>query len=323
MHQIVCRQIHRPHKFNSFGRSQSLLFQRKTQKNNNQNQQRNRKEHQFVVQSLYQEAVNVVEQILDVISVNSPNQIRPVLTLLENDVLSLLMLRPEVNSILRITGIWYLFFGRPSPLGGFLDFYLLGPISKLIMRRWNSSDFVLRNTLGGGNYGITYEGVQVKDSEISNISKIGELDPELKKQRVVLKRVNIDKQGVRKNFFKAGTIARGPEETGAVEIYMNSKVSRNLFAKRHVAEFRGQFTADESIGGFTKGTNWLVFKYESDSTLADACEGKVQQLPFPENLYEFFLQRNVPEDKAESEVIKAIMKDLFKALYEGQFCLKF
>ena len=30
--------------------------------------------------------------------------------------------------------------------------------------------------------------------------------------------------------------------------------------------------ADESDGGFTKGTQWLVWRFESDSTLADAVQ---------------------------------------------------
>ena len=41
---------------------------------------------------------------------------------------------------------------------------------------------------------------------------------------------------------------------------------------RSVAEYEGEFVADASDGGFLKGTQWLVWKFESDATLADACQ---------------------------------------------------
>jgi len=39
-----------------------------------------------------------------------------------------------------------------------------------------------------------------------------------------------------------------------------------------VAEYEGEFVADASDGGFLRGTQWLVWKFESDATLADACQ---------------------------------------------------
>ena len=39
-----------------------------------------------------------------------------------------------------------------------------------------------------------------------------------------------------------------------------------------MAEYEGEFVADASDGGFLKGTQWLVWKFESDATLADACQ---------------------------------------------------
>jgi len=39
-----------------------------------------------------------------------------------------------------------------------------------------------------------------------------------------------------------------------------------------VAEYEGEFVADASDGGFLCGTQWLVWKFESDATLADACQ---------------------------------------------------
>ena len=39
-----------------------------------------------------------------------------------------------------------------------------------------------------------------------------------------------------------------------------------------MAEYEGEFVADASDGGFLCGTQWLVWKFESDATLADACQ---------------------------------------------------
>ena len=39
-----------------------------------------------------------------------------------------------------------------------------------------------------------------------------------------------------------------------------------------VAEYEGEFVADASDGGFLRGTQWLVWNFESDATLADACQ---------------------------------------------------
>ncbi len=99
------------------------------------------------------------------------------------------------------------------------------------------------------------------------------LTPEQKRRRVVLKRVNLDRTGIRANFLQAGTIAQGAAETGLVEAYMCRKIALHPQVKKHVAAYKGSFTADASVGGFTKGTQWLVWDFESDSTLADACDG--------------------------------------------------
>ena len=49
-------------------------------------------------------------------------------------------------------------------------------------------------------------------------------------------------------------------------------------ALRSVAEYEGEFVADASDGGFLKGTQWLVWKFESDATLADACQVSMRKL---------------------------------------------
>ena len=49
-----------------------------------------------------------------------------------------------------------------------------------------------------------------------------------------------------------------------------------------VAEYLGYFQAGGSQGGITSGSQWLVWRFESDSTLADACDGALG--PFPVSL---------------------------------------
>ena len=39
-----------------------------------------------------------------------------------------------------------------------------------------------------------------------------------------------------------------------------------------VAEYEGEFVADASDGGFLRGKQWLFWNFESDATLADACQ---------------------------------------------------
>ncbi len=65
-------------------------------------------------------------------------------------------------------------------------------------------------------------------------------------------------------------VMQGAGETGVAEAYMCSRIMRDPLVRQSVAEYQGEFIADASDGGFTKGTQWLVWKFESDSTLADA-----------------------------------------------------
>ena len=96
---------------------------------------------------------------------------------------------------------------------------------------------------------------------------------------MILKRTNLDAAGIRTNFLKAGTIARGAAETGAVESYMCARLMRHPTVRPSVAEYLGYFSASSSNGGMTSGSQWLVWRFESDSTLADACNGA--RGPFP------------------------------------------
>jgi hypothetical protein len=136
----------------------------------------------------------------------------------------------------------------------------------------------------------------------------GELTSDEKKRRVVLKRVNIDRVGLRQDFLKRGTIAKGAAESGAVEQYMNGKLARNLLV-RSVAGYRGAFVCDESTGGFTRDTQWLVWDYESDCTLGDALDGVIGS--FPGDVEDIMLGRqmiNSNVGKRDVAVIRRIMK---------------
>lgn len=53
---------------------------------------------------------------------------------------------------------------------------------------------------------------------------------------------------------------------------MCAKVMRSVLARPSIAEYLGTFIADGSEGGFYEGTQWLLWKYESDTTLAEACQ---------------------------------------------------
>lgn len=135
----------------------------------------------------------------------------------------------------------------------------------------------------------------------------GELTPDEKKRRVVLKRVNIDRVGQRKDFLKRGTIAKGAAESGAVESYVNGKLARNVLM-RSAAGYKGAFICDESIGGFTRDTQWLVWDYESDCTLGDALDGVIGT--FPGDVEEIVLGRalnNANIGKRDVAVIRQIM----------------
>ena len=49
-----------------------------------------------------------------------------------------------------------------------------------------------------------------------------------------------------------------------------------------VAEYMGYFRASGSQGGITSGSQWLVWRFESDSTLGDACDGALGPFPVSE-----------------------------------------
>lgn len=46
-----------------------------------------------------------------------------------------------------------MFFTKPSPAFGIMDFYVFNPINGLISKSYKVADLTLRDRLGGGNYG--------------------------------------------------------------------------------------------------------------------------------------------------------------------------
>ena len=54
---------------------------------------------------------------------------------------------------------YYLFFSTPAPVPTVLVFYVLKPLYNMFGPRFNATSFALRERLGGGNFGITYEAV--------------------------------------------------------------------------------------------------------------------------------------------------------------------
>ncbi|CAK0787333.1 hypothetical protein CVIRNUC_010551 [Coccomyxa viridis] len=229
------------------------------------------------------------------------------------DVANIVGLQPTWEGVSRLLAIYYILLLRPSPFLGLLDFYVLVPLSKVIQRRYQVADLTLRDRMGSGNFGQVFEGIRNKNGRRITGSS---LSKEEKKRRVVLKRVNLDGSVLRSNFLKAGTMARGAGETGVAEAYMCSRIMRDPLVRQCVAEYQGEFIADASDGGFTKGTQWLVWKFESDSTLGDALSGSLGA-KFPESLEEIMLGRireNLDTEKRDAAIIKSILKKVLIAL---------
>ena len=127
---------------------------------------------------------------------------------------------------------------------------------------------------GGGNYGVTFEALRQEKGEKNKSTSgrrkavTGALTDEQKKLRVVLKRVGerVGSTSVRADFLSSGTLAKGVAETGVVEIYMNRKIARMPQASGIAAKFKGEFVVSDIDGPFTRGSQWLVWDFESDAT---------------------------------------------------------
>lgn len=254
---------------------------------------------------------NSVQSVVDAVASAAPAPLQPVVSLVGDDLASVVALDPTLPGLARLTGLYYLLFTRPNPLWGMFDYYIASPVNDLLDKKWRSKDFIIRDRLGGGNFGVTYEAVELKGDE--KLMARSSLTPEQKKRRVVLKRVNLDRNRARSDFLKAGTMAKGAAETGRVEAYANSKIHRNPIAAAVCAQYLGTFIADDTIGNFTKGSQWLLWRFESDSTLGDALDGALG--PFPEALEQIVLGKVsewADEQKRDALIIKSIMRKILK-----------
>ncbi|KAK9821704.1 hypothetical protein WJX74_010685 [Apatococcus lobatus] len=241
-----------------------------------------------------------------------PGPLRPAVDLLGTDLASTVALRPSRETVIRLVALYYFFIAEPRPLIGLFDFYVLNPLGILFQKKYKTDQLTLRDRLGGGNFGQVYEAVINKGRERVLTQ---DLSPSEKKRRVVLKRVNLDGSGVRTNFLQGGTMARGAAESGQAEAYMNSRIMRDAIVRQSIAAYLGTFRADASGGGFTRGTQWLMWRFESDSTLADALQGSLG--PFPLAVERFVTGKERPNakvQKRETTIIKTIMRRLLSAL---------
>ncbi|KAL4537749.1 hypothetical protein Ndes2437B_g08853 [Nannochloris sp. 'desiccata'] len=228
----------------------------------------------FDISSIATSLQSIVDQLVS----SAPSVIQPFLATIGSDLVSFLGFHPTLPGALRLGVFYYLVFARPSPVGAIIDFYFRIPLARIIRKNFDAGDFTLRDKLGSGNYGQVYQGLLNKSRyEPDVLSR--DLTPEQKSRRVVLKKTNLDRSGIRTNFLKSGTMARGAAETGAVEDYMCSRVAGYLQCRPFVADYLSAFIADDSSGGIIAGSQWLVWKFESDATLADACNGSLG--PFP------------------------------------------
>merc|ERR1711963_492007 len=100
-----------------------------------------------------------------------------------------------------------------------------------------------------------------------------------------------------------------------VESYMCRKTMRFPLVRPAVAAYLGEYTAGARDGGFTQGGDWLVWSFESDSTLGDALEGSLGK--FPESIADLFLgdgSRKLDSEKRDALVVRNIMKQILQGL---------
>lgn len=242
----------------------------------------------------------------EVASAVLPWPLNVVLSSLSFDLSGLFVGEITALAVLHFLALYYFVFASPKPIIGFLDYYVVGPIDTFIRNsRLDQRDFKLNGTLGGGNFGTIYDAIRLKRGEDDSV--VNELsEREEEKRRVIMKRIKRDNLGVRKNFLQAGTMAQGTEETGIAEAFFCQRIKRNPLAAKYCASFLGDFTADDFGRGFDRDSQWLVFKYESEITLADTIEGRIGA--YPECLEDFNNRRG------ESGMVKKIVKDLLEGI---------
>eukprot|EP00798_Chlamydomonas_sp_ICE-L_P012541 gene12541-15758_t len=233
------------------------------------------------------------------------------INIMSQDIHDVTQLSLTAEGAARFGALYYAFLTRPNPILGVLDFYLIGPIVDLLTNKFDSGDFAVRSKMGGGNFGTAFEGIKLLKSE-GTISQRGGLTEEQMTRRVVMKKVNMGGE-MRSDFLKAGTLSRGASESGQVEAYMCAKVKRDPFARSNCADYKGFFVVDQNKGQYTKGTQWLVWNYECDTTLGDALSGKLGS--FPSCLEDFNMGRPGTEDSVKADVF--VIKDIVRQILLG------
>ncbi|KAB1200314.1 Serine/threonine-protein kinase STN8, chloroplastic [Morella rubra] len=203
---------------------------------------------------------------------------------------------------------WIYLTARPGVLVGAIDAYLLAPLQLGLdslsgKRSLNTSDFVIGQKLGEGNFGIVYSGAIVPKNVAAEtkVQKRGrrnalQLDERVK-EKVILKKVKIGIQGA--------------EECGELEEWFNYRLSRA--APEACAEFLGSFVAEETTSQFTKGGKWLVWKFEGDRNLADYMKDR----NFPLNLEPIMFGRvlqGVDSVERNALIIKQVMRQIVTSL---------
>ncbi|KAL6774629.1 STL1 [Auxenochlorella protothecoides x Auxenochlorella symbiontica] len=260
------------------------------------------------------ELAGTLQQGLSQVTAWLPSPLASIANQIGGDAVAFASLQPSLFGVLRLSFTYYILLAQPSPLLGLLDFYVSTPLARLTQQRFTEDDFTLRDRLGGGNYGQVYEGL-LSANKVPDLYSSA-LSPEQEKRRVVLKKANLDNSGIRTNFLKAGTMARGAGETGQVESYMNLRISRHPTVARRVARYLGQFEVAGASGAFTRGTQWLVWRFESDATLADAMAGLLDG-GMETSLGRIMLgprSDSMPDQKRHLALTKAVMRKLLKAL---------
>lgn len=82
-----------------------------------------------------------------------PEPIQGVLSTVGHDILGLATFDISLAGGVRLALLYYVLFTRPSPISAILDYYVLGPVSRLTGPKFSENDFTLRDRLGNGNYG--------------------------------------------------------------------------------------------------------------------------------------------------------------------------
>lgn len=200
---------------------------------------------------------------------------------------------------------WIYLTARPGVLIGAVDAYLLSPMQLVFdsltgRRSLKRTDFLIRDKLGEGSFGVVYSGVVVpKNVSVDGTARPNALglDSRFKGKKVILKKVKIGVQGA--------------QECGDFEEWFNYRLSRA--APETCADFLGSFVADATKSEFVKGGKWLVWKFEGDQSLADY----LKERNFPLNLESVMfgqVLKGLDSKRRNALIIKQIMRQIITSL---------